>query len=236
MQGCGRLFCLASEMIAQSAKTGNDQEFSGAALQFGVFVIPTSGMGDKGGIESSLQSGVDLLLRTAADQPGVRFDHVMFIDEIPVHADGLIRHNLDGVKKSLQSRTFDFGSFFGRFAFGEENHPVAAGEIGKRFRHAVEYAWRSMLELGHHRSHFFEGASLGQSAGKFHVALLERPSEAAYAISMLLNIVPLGLIQDMPCVGAGVTEGLDQREKAFQGVLEKDVALPKSIVRIDEQS
>src|SRR6266702_2046099 len=66
--------------------------------------------------------------------------------------------------------------------------------------------------------------------------LVKRTSEAAYAISMLLNIVPLGLIQDMPCVGAGVTEGLDQREKAFQGVLEKDVALPKSIVRIDEQS
>jgi hypothetical protein len=93
-----------------------------------------------------------------------------------------------------------------------------------------------MFEFGNHGSHFLEGASLCQPARKFHVALFERPGEAAYAVSVLLNVVPLGLIQNMPRIGARITERLDQREKTFQGMLKKDVALPKSIVRVDEQS
>jgi hypothetical protein len=47
---------------------------------------------------------------------------------------------------------------------------------------------------------------------------------------MLLNILPLSLIQDVPRISAGVTEGFDQREKPFQGVFEKDVAFPKSSI------
>src|SRR4029077_14950415 len=148
----------------------------------------------------------------------------------------LIRHNLDGIKKALQSGTLDLGGFFRSFPFSEENHPMTAGEISKRFRHAVEDAWRRVLELGHHRSDFRERASLCQPAGEFHIALLEGPSKAAHTISMLLNILALGLIQDMPCVGAGVTERLDQGEEPFQGVLKKDVTLPQGIIRIHEQS
>jgi len=66
-----------------------------------------------------------------------------------------------------------------------------------------------MLELGDHGSHFLEGASLCEPAGKLHIALLERAREAPHAISMLLNIVAFGFIQDMPRISAGVAEGFN---------------------------
>lgn len=53
---------------------------------------------------------------------------------------------------------------------------------------------------------------------------------------MLLNILALGFVEDVPGIGAGVAEGLDQGEESLQRVLKKDVTLPKRIVRINEQS
>src|SRR5690242_5929239 len=223
-------------MIPQSPKTGNDQQLSGAALQFGVFPAPTRRMRNKRRIESSLQGGIDLLLRAAADQPRVGFDHMMLIDQILVNADVFIRHDLDGIKKTLQPGALHLCGFFGLFAFGEENHAMAAREIGQRFRYPIEYAWRRVLELGDHRSYFLQSASLGQPAGKLHVTLLQRAREAAHAVAMLLNVVTLGLVQDVPRVGPGISEGLHQREKSLQGVFKENIALPERVVRVDEQS
>ena len=112
-------------------------------------------MGNEGRVEAGLQGRVDLLLRVAAHQPGMRLDDVVLIDQVQIHANAFIRDDLDGVKESLKAGTLHLGGLFGGFAFGEENHPVAAGKIGKRFRHAIEHARRSVLEFGDHGSNFF---------------------------------------------------------------------------------
>src|ERR1700722_15032427 len=93
-----------------------------------------------------------------------------------------------------------------------------------------------MLEFGDHGSDFVQGAALRQPPGQFHIALLERPREAAHSISMLLNILALGLVEDVPGVGPGVAEWLDEGEEALQSVLKKDVTLPERIVGINKQS
>jgi len=197
-------------MIAQPAKRRDDQQLSRAALQFSAFAIPVCGMGDERGIQAGLQGGINFLLRTAAHQPGVQFDDVMLIDQTLIDGNALLGHDLDGIEESLQSGTLNLGSLFRGFAFGEEDHPVAAGEIGKRFRYSVEYAGRRLLEVGDHVGNFLEGALLRQSPGELQVALPKRTGKAAHAISVLLDILPFGLIQDVPRIGASVTEGLDQ--------------------------
>src|SRR5437879_13276353 len=104
---------------------------------------------------------------------------------------------------------------------------MAAGEIGKCFWDAIKHARRRMLELRDHRGHLLERAPLREPPGKLHITLLERASEASHAISMLLNIVPLGLVQDMPRVGAGIAEGLAQGNNTLQRVIKANIAFPK---------
>src|SRR5579872_2527809 len=166
----------------------------------------------------------------------MRLNDVVLVDQVQIHTNALIGDDFDGVKESLKPGTLDLGGLLGGFAFGEENHSVAAGEIGQRFRHAIQHARRSVFEFGDHRSNLFQRALLGQTAGELHVALLERTSKTAQPVAVLLNIVPLGFVQDVPRIGPGIAERLNQREKTLQGMLEKDVALPEGVIRVDEQS
>ena len=224
-------------MIPQSPKTGNDQKFSSAALQFGDSPYSKLGAwGTKAALRPACKAG--LISRCALLPTNQAYDLTTWCLSIKSWYTRMLLSatiSMESKKPCNPERSTLAASSAGS-PLVKRIILMAAGKIGKRFRHAIEYARRRVLEFGDHGSHFVEGASLRQPAGQFHIALLERPSEAAHSISVLLNILALGLVQDVPCIGAGVAEGLDQGEEALQGVLKKDVTLPQSIVGIHEQS
>src|SRR5262249_45478443 len=157
-----------------------------------------------------------------ADEAGVG-DRILFVDDF------------NRLKKSLQAGALHFGRLLGRFALGEKNQAVALGEIGKRFRDAIENFRRRALEVHHAIVNFRERFALGQMLGELHVGFFERTAEAAHAVAILPDIFALGFVENVANVGARESVGLDERDEIFDQVLEEDIVLPERVVGVDEQ-
>ena len=76
--------------------------------------------------------------------------------------------------------------------------------------------------------------ALGLVPGELHVGFFERPAEAAHSVAVLADIAALGFVQDVAGVFALIAEGLEQRQKFLDGLLEENIVFPERVVGIDQ--
>src|SRR5712692_2289082 len=224
-----------SKMLAKLAKAGNDQQLARAAVQLAMLELPGGVVRDEDGVEPRLERRVDVATWAVADHPAVRFHDAVPVDQTFVRRRILLRHDLDGFEEALQARPPDLGGLLGCFPLGEQDQPVAVGEIRQRLRHAVQDVRRSALERGDHVGHLRQSLPLGQVARKLQVGLLERASEAAHAVAVLPDVASLSLVQDVAGVVPGIAERLDQGNEILDRFLEEDVVLPEGVISVDQQ-
>ena len=70
--------------------------------------------------------------------------------------------------------------------------------------------------------------------GELHVGFFERAAEAAHAVAVLADVAALGFVEDVAGVFARIAEGLEQREKFLDGLLEENIVFPERVVGIDQ--
>src|SRR5882757_325069 len=167
-----------SEMAAEFAEAGEDDEFAGAGGDGFVLHVPGVLMRNVDGVEADAKGGIDVAARRIADHPAMGFDDFVFRDEAGVGDSILFVDNFDGFEKALQSGALDFGGLLGGFAFGEENEAMAFGEIGERFGNTVENFWRCAFEVDDAVVNFGKRFAFGEMLGELHVGFFERTAEA----------------------------------------------------------
>src|SRR5215469_9462489 len=81
------------EMTAKVAKRRDDNQFSGAAFDFGLFEFPRGGMRNEHSVEPDLQRGIHVASRAVADHPAMRFDDFELLDHALVCRGVLFEHD-----------------------------------------------------------------------------------------------------------------------------------------------
>ncbi len=223
-------------MAAEFAEAGEDDEFAGAGGDGLVFHVPGVLMRDVDGVESDFEGGIDVAARGIADHPAVGFDDFVFRDEAGVRDGIFFVDDFDGFEEALQAGALDFGGLLGGFALGEKNEAMAFGEIGERFRDAVENFWWRAFEVDDAIVNFGERFAFGEMLGELHVGFFERTAEAANAVAVLADIFAFGFVEDVANVSAGETAGFDESDEVLDEVLEENIVFPERVVGVDEES
>jgi hypothetical protein len=144
-------------------------------------------------------------------------------------------HDFDEFEEALKAGALYFGGLFGGLAFGKENQAVTLGQIGQRFRDTIENFWRCAFEFDDALMDQRKRFPLRHLVRKLQVRLFEGAAKAAHAIAVLANILALGLVQNVPNIGAGVAGGLYYANKIFDQLLEENIVFPERVVGVDQQ-
>ena len=135
---------------------------------------------------------------------------------------------------NLQSGPLDFGRLLRRLALREQDQAMPLGKIVQRFEHAVQDIRRRALEFLDAVMDIFHGRAFGLVPRELHVGFFERAAEAADAVAVLADVAALGFVQDVAGVFAGIAEGLEQRQKFLDGLLEENIVFPERVIGIDQ--
>jgi hypothetical protein len=158
-----------SEVGAELAEAGKDDEFAGAGHDGFVFHVPGVLVGDVDGVQADFERGIDIAARAVTDHPAMRFYDFVFADEACVGDGVFFVDDFDGLEKSLQAGALDFCGLLGGLAFGEENQAMAFGEVGERFGHTIENFGWSAFEVYDAIVDFSERFAFGLVLGELHV-------------------------------------------------------------------
>src|SRR5882672_2375960 len=222
-------------MAPKLAKGRQDHELSRPRHHRFVLQGPGVLMRNVYGIQADLHGRIDVASRAIADHPAVSFHNLVLVDQAAVRLRILLRHDLDGFKKSLQAGTFDFCGLFRGLALGEKNEPVPLGEIRKSFRNAVKYFRRRALELDDAAVNLRQCFALRHLLGELDISFFEGAAEAAHAIAVLPDILAFRFIQDVANIGAGIPAGFNDADEILDQLFKKYVVFPERVVRINQQ-
>ena len=222
-------------MAAKLAEGRQDHELSRPRHDGFVLQGPGVLMRDVHGIQPDFHGRIDVAARAIADHPAVRFHNLVLVNQAAVRLRILLRHDLDGLKKSLQAGTLDFGGLLRGFALGEENEPVPLGEIGKSFRNAVKYFRRRALQFNDAAVNQRQRFALCHLLGELDISFFEGPAEAAHAIAVLANVLAFRFVQNVANIGARISAGFNDADEILDQLFEKYVVLPERVVSINQQ-
>src|SRR5215471_1418151 len=222
-------------MVLKLAKTGENQEFSHAALELGLLQLPGGCVRDEDGVESRRKGRIDVAARAVPHHPATGLNDAMLAHQPLVSGYFLLSHNLDGLEESLEARALGLRGLFGGLTLGEENQPVALGKVGERLGYALEDMRGCLLERPDHPVHVLYHFAPGHVPRELQIRLFEGSPEAAHSVAVLADVRPLSLVQDPADVVPGESEWLHLGDKLLDALLKEDVVLPKGIVGINEQ-
>src|ERR1700722_15596841 len=96
-------FVAKSKMLAQIAKTREDQQFPCAALQLGMLQVPCIRVRNENGVEPRLQRRIDVAARAIPHHPAVRFHDLELLHHPFVNTHVLFQHDFNRIEIRLQS-------------------------------------------------------------------------------------------------------------------------------------
>ena len=125
-------------MLKKATEIGEGRQFekvlaSRRLVDDFVLEDPCEVVGDKDGVESSGEGGVDIGARAVADHPSEAGFAAVVAGEREVGFVVLLGQDFDGGEVGGQSRAAKFIGLFVGIAFGDEDEAVACREVGEGF-------------------------------------------------------------------------------------------------------
>src|SRR5580704_774464 len=197
--------------------------------------LPGVDMRDVHCVQTGGHSGIDVAARTVADHPAMRFHNFVLVHQRRIRLRIFFGDNLDRFKKSLQSRALHFSGLFRGLALRKQNQPVFLRQVRQRLWHSIQNLRRCPLQFHDSRVYLRQNRALRHLVRQLQVSFFQRPPEAPHSIPVLPDILALRLVQDVPNVRAAVAAWLDQRNKVFDKLFEKNIVFPERIVGVNQQ-